>query len=199
MATLKMLSPWMNYYNELKAFFSQDDDVSVIFDEDKMNIKILVQVANKAEALSKLLIPEKTFGDTKITVTVVPANGQNARTQVQFADLCDKEEYAQIYDYALAYNRLFYMTKQISGLLGFDVTYVVFCKKVLQYYTDDLGDLNGMKSTLAENVARDIFVSHPGVFFCTDINDLNVHMRGVQRNCTRYPYGSEPSNYCENE
>ena len=32
MATLKMLSPWMNYYNELKAFFSEDDDVSVIFD-----------------------------------------------------------------------------------------------------------------------------------------------------------------------
>ena len=142
-----------------------------------MDIKVLVQVANKAEALSKLLIPEKTFGDTKITVTVIPANGQNAHTQVQFADLCDKEDYAQIYDYALAYNRWFYMVKQITGLLGFNVTYVIFCKKVLQYYTDDLGDPNGMRSTLAENVARDIFVQNPGVFFCTDVNDMLVRIR----------------------
>lgn len=27
-----------------------------------------------------------------------------------------------------------------------------------------------MKSTLAEDIARDIFVEKPGIFFCTDIH-----------------------------
>ena len=199
MANLKLVSPWTNYYHELKAFFSEDDNVSVIFDEDNMNIKIFVQANHKAEALDKLLIHEKTFGVNKVTVTVVPANGEDTRVRQRINDVFEREDYATSYDYALAYNRWFYMVKSISGLLGFDATYVVFCKKVMQYYTDDLGDLNGMKSTLAENVARDIFMPYPGVFFCTDINDPNTPMRVIRGSCAQYPYRSGPSNYCENE
>ena len=74
-----------------------------------------------------------------------------------------------LYVYALSGNDEFSEAHKIEGALGFDAVYVVFKKNVIQYYTDNLGDLHGIKSTLAENIARDIFVQHPGVFFCTDV------------------------------
>lgn len=50
---------------------------------------------------------------------------------------------------------------------------MLFKKEVVQYFTDNLGDYNGYRSTLYENIARDIFGDIVGVFFCT--NDMYYH------------------------
>ena len=169
MAKLKLTSPWHTYYNELKAFFREDPQVRVLFDEDNMDVKLLVRNAHKAEALSCLLKDSQQWGDTKLTVTVIPSNEILPDTKMYIYSLAENDKYVQIYSYALSGNDEFYDVCDIEGALGFDAVYVVFKKDVIQYFTDNIGDLHGIKSTLMENIARDIFVSHPGVFFCTEV------------------------------
>ena len=50
------------------------------------------------------------------------------------------------------------------------MTYVVFVKEVVQYFNDDLGDANGVCSTLYQDIAKRLFTSTEGVFFCTNTN-----------------------------
>lgn len=169
MSKIKLISPWHTYYNEMKAFFEEDPYVNVIFDEDKMDIKLLVRDGEKAEALSKVLNLHKEFGDTNLTVAVVPSNQVGPETAKRLKTLSDNEDYSQLYPYALGSNEEFYDVGIIKGAFGFDAVYVIFKKNVIQYYTDNLGDLHGVKSTLMEDIARDIFIPWPGVFFCTEV------------------------------
>jgi hypothetical protein len=43
----------------------------------------------------------------------------------------------------------------------------VFEKKVVQFFNDQLDDINGNKSTLYQDIAKDVFEKHEGVYFCT--------------------------------
>ena len=49
--------------------------------------------------------------------------------------------------------------------------YVVFKNRVVQYWSDNLGDINGNTSTLYENIARDVFGETDNVCFNTDTKD----------------------------
>lgn len=171
MANLKLISPWMEHYNKLCAFFAGDPSVTVIMDEDNMDVRVLVQQSNKAEALSLLLDGEKTFGDVFLTVSVIPANTGTTDTNRYMKNLMSDENYAQLYSYALDDNSILSDIRRVRGILGFDAVYIIFKKEVIQYFTDNIGDYNGAKSTLAEYIARDIFNEHAGVFFNTDIYD----------------------------
>lgn len=171
MAKVNLIAPWNEYYEELVAFFAEDREVTILYDEAAKNIKVLVQDPLKAEALTGLLAGEKEFGSTKLVITVVPANEPDTRVKSTLASLRDNEGFAAEYRVALHNNGLFSYVHEIENVMGFNAIFVVFKTKVVQYYNDNLGDLNGMKSTLAENIARDIFVPHNGVFFCTNINN----------------------------
>ena len=46
------------------------------------------------------------------------------------------------------------------------MSFAVFAKEVVQYYNDDLTDINGLKSTLYEDIARDVF-DIDGINYCT--------------------------------
>jgi hypothetical protein len=51
---------------------------------------------------------------------------------------------------------------------------VVFVPEVVQYYTDNLGDINGFRTTLYQELAKELFGDSElsrGVYFCTDIID----------------------------
>ena len=48
------------------------------------------------------------------------------------------------------------------------MTFVEFCKYVVQYYNDNLGDLHGNRTTVMEQIAREVFDDVSGVYFCTD-------------------------------
>lgn len=173
MAKLNLVAPWDEYYNEMVAFFAEDPDVMVLYDTEEKHIKVLVRTQNKAEALTYLLNSEVDFGGVKLLITVVPANEVKKDVKQFFKSRNDEEDYNIEYCHALNGNELFSHTRTIKNMMGFDAVFVVFQKKVVQYYNDNLGDLNGMKSTLAEYIARDIFVPHNGVFFCTDTRDVN--------------------------
>lgn len=72
---------------------------------------------------------------------------------------------------ALAGNPIVSYVEHID-ILNNPIDYVVFEKEVVQYFNDNLGDIHGVESTLYENLAREVFEEHDGVFFCTDIDDF---------------------------
>ena len=49
-----------------------------------------------------------------------------------------------------------------------DFNFVVFVPEVVQFYNDDLGDINGLCSTLYQDLAKDLFGEEAGIYFCTD-------------------------------
>ena len=188
MAKVNLVAPWDEYYNEMVAFFAEDPDVTVLYDEEAKDIKVLVRTQNKAEALTYLLNSEVDFGGVKLQIMVVPANEVKKDVKQFFKNINDGEDYNLEYCHALNGNDLFSYTRLIKNMMGFNAVYVVFQKKVVQYYNDNLGDLNGMKSTLAEKIARDIFVPHNGVFFNTDVKDtkqLECHTNYTCEPCER--------------
>lgn len=56
----------------------------------------------------------------------------------------------------------------VDGIMTNPMTFIVFQNKVVQYWNDDLGDINGNCSTLYQTVAKDVFGDVEGIFFCTD-------------------------------
>lgn len=148
----KLSPPWITYYRKIEALFEQDPQVKVVVDETSLNIKLYVESAVKAEAIEKLLPKEKEFGNVTVTTTVIPANEQKLSTLFKTAfdgnpALCD--------------------VKTVSSPLMGEASYVIFQKKVVQFFNDDLGDPNGNMSTLYQDIADDVFGYQPGMFYCT--------------------------------
>ena len=163
MARLNLSAPWYLFYREIEEMFKNDPEVRVIFDEDNMNIKLYVKDANKADALEQLMIKEKNLGTVTITVSVIPANNAPKTEIPEFSDTEDLYERALYDNPALSY------VTAVYGIYNNPITYVVFANEVVQYWADNLGDANGLISTLYQEIAKDIFVSRNGANFCTDV------------------------------
>ena len=156
MAKLKLSPPWSIFYDEVRAMFLKDPEVKVVMDEENYTVHVFVNNPKKSAAIAKILEQNKKFG--RITLKVqVPSPDQN----YTFKDG------VELYRAAFENNpRLSYVQPKTSI---FDTSfYVVFVNEVVQYFNDDISDINGNCSTLAEDIARDIFVGDlPN--FCTDV------------------------------
>ena len=164
MEKVSMVSPWMDYVHKLEAFFKKDDDVTIEFvDGEDRKIKIFVETDKKAEALEKLLPESVTFGNVSVKIIVIPANE-------------GEESKAALFRAAFEGNDAISFIETVSPPFSSNpFTYVVFEKEVVQYWNDNLGDINGLRSTLYQDLAREIFAgegeSTGGVYFCTDIDE----------------------------
>lgn len=157
MAKLGLSSPWIEFYSEVEAMFKGDPHVRVIYDEENMTLKLYVDGEHKAEALTQILPTEKKFGKVTLKIEVIPANTGFHDTNIS------------LYENAFVGNKAFSYVKKVEGLFVPNFTYVVFVNEVVQFFNDNLGDVNGNCSTLYEILAKDIFTAEPGVFFCTDV------------------------------
>ena len=155
MSNLKLSPPWAIYYRELNELFRRDPNVNIIFDEDTPEIKVLVQGDKKAEALMQLLPSEQEFGNVTLKITVVPANELETEPVNLIRDAFEGNA-------AVSY------IQEAPDVFSNKLNYVVFQNKVVQYYSDNLGDINGMNSTLYQDIAKRILGDLPGVSFCTD-------------------------------
>lgn len=155
MDKLKLSSPWVTYYRELKALFGDDPDITMTLDEDNCAVKIFINNEKKAEALQILLPSIIKFGNVTLTVDVIPAN-----TKVMSK--------VELFRTAFEGNPAFRYCATLEDVLVNPITYFVFKNKVVQYYNDDLGDVNGNKSTLYQEIAKNIFGDIPGIFYCTE-------------------------------
>ena len=153
---LNLSPPWLTYYHEIEAMFKQDPEIKVHYDEEDCEVKLYVDNADKAYALSVLIPPEKEFGNVTLKVTVIPAN--------------TPEKDIDIFEKAFRGNPVLNYIRGGAGPFG-DINYAVFQNKVVQFFNDDISDAHGVKSTLYQDIAKDIFGLVDGVFFCTDVED----------------------------
>lgn len=168
MAKLKLSPPWVIFYQEIKALFEKDPHIKIVYDEDEQEISLFVDDANKADALTRLLPAEKTFGAVTLKINVIPSNSEGVVNTLCYQY---SNDLATIYQRAFNKNPILDYIKVISGIFTNNLTYIVFKKEVVQYYNDSLNDIHGCCSTLYENLAREIFVEQEGVFFCTNTSN----------------------------
>lgn len=168
MAKLNLSPPWVIIYHEMEAFFEDDQDILVVFDEESTKINIYVNDAEKANALTELLPVERNCGAVTLSINVIPANSIE-ETALKLKARASNVPIAELYSNALAGNPHVKEIITINGIFNNPMTYVVFKKEVIQYFNDSLGDINGVCSTLCQDIANDIFAEKTGVYFCTDV------------------------------
>lgn len=159
MAKVNLSSPWVEFYNKIKAMFACDPEVKVVYDEDSNSVKLYVDDHNKAEALTQLLPAEKTWGNVTLKIEVVPCNDEKELTD------------ADLFRIAFENNPAFSFDKTVEGVFENPITYIVFENRVVQFWDDNLGDIYGNQSTLYQEIARDVFGERNGIFYCTDRED----------------------------
>lgn len=157
MARVKLLAPWDEFYNEVNELFKYDEEVRVVFYEDKKTIKLFVDNPAKAEALQKLLPQKREWGNVTLLIEVIPSNKEK-KTELT----------RSIWSVVFEGNTAVSFIYTIDGIFNNPLTYVVFVNEVVQYFNDDLGDINGNCSTLYQEIAKDVFGYVDGTFFCTD-------------------------------
>ena len=67
-------------------------------------------------------------------------------------------------------NPILNRTIVVEGIFSNRFIYVEFKPEIVQFYNDNLGDLNGNVTTIYEAIARHIFNENPnlkGIFYCT--------------------------------
>lgn len=158
MAILTKSSPWVTYYKEVDALFKKDKEVLVVFDEENIELKIYVDNQEKASAIQYLIPNEKNFGNVILKIKVIPSNGKQLR-DVRTTNIVD------IASDAFRGNNAVFAVTDVRAV--FDLVYVIFRKEVVQYFDDNIGDINGNCSTLYEVIARDVF-NDIGIKYCTD-------------------------------
>lgn len=154
---MNISAPWITFYREMEALFKEDPAVNIEYDEENRTIVLRVAREEKADALSQLLPKMKSFGNVTIKILVLPAN-----------ELGDTR--IKLFQKAFEGNPAYRYTVSADAA-GFSADYVVFAKKVIQFFNDDMSDAHGVESTLYEDIAKDIFEEEAGIFFCTDTED----------------------------
>ena len=152
----KLTPPWFGYVNKLIALFDEDPEIRIEFDADKLKLELYVDNTDKADALEELLPDSVDFGGEELTITVVPYDNDCTRTKARLLDL------------AFRGNPVVTDIVEVEGAFTNPMMYIEFRKEVVQYYDDNLGDLHGNRSTLLQDIAKEVFDGAEGVFFCTD-------------------------------
>ncbi len=151
----KMSPPWIEYLNELEVMFGDDPEINIDYDGEKYKIIMRIDNTDKADALTNLLPAEIEYGGVKLTIVVVPANNE-------------KKSKADLIERALRGNPHYSQVIKVTDALAPQMTYVMFKKQVAQYWSDNLGDPHGNITTLYQDIAKDLFGTEVGVFYCTE-------------------------------
>lgn len=165
MANIKLAPPWITYVSEVEQMFKYDPEVHVVYDNDAKSLKLYVDEEIKADALALLLPDKKDYGTVTLTISVIPANKPDHK--INYTSVED------VYNSAFNMNPVCSFVKTITGIFSNNLVYVVFAKRVVQYFNDDLGDIYGQRSTLYESIAKNIFCPQEGVYYCTDAKDID--------------------------
>ena len=166
----KISPPWFTFASELKAMFGEDPDIRIEH-TNEFEIKMYVDDVDKAAALYVLMPYSRTYGNVEVTIEVIPSNKVKGEPSSIKTD-----DYSELFKAAFKNNPVLSYIQKVEGLFEFRATYIVFKNKVVQYFNDNLNDINGNTSTLYEDIARDIFSDtvEPGEFFCTDVVDSTL-------------------------
>ena len=155
---LKLSTPWVTFAHKITALFAEDPDISVIYDNNEKEVKLFVDNSAKADALNTLLPGKKEFGNVTLKITVIPSN--------------EDDSFAALFRTAFAGNPIIDRIETVPFTENAPIDYVIFARKIVSFFNDDLSDFFGAESTLYEDLARDVFGDiADGVYFCTNIED----------------------------
>ena len=155
MKEFKLSSPWVLYFRKIEALFGQDPEIQIKFDEENYEIIMFVDNPAKADALSQLLPSSKQFSSVNLKISIIPSNSDTWK--------------AKLIPAAFSGNPVFKDMQIIEGIMSNPICYVVFKKEVVQYPSDNLGDIHQITSTLYQNIAEEL-MDVDGVCYCTDTN-----------------------------
>ena len=160
MNNVGIYSPWVIFCKKVTELFKQDPDVRVEVSDDNQSIKLYVDKTEKADALSKILPSSKSFGNVSVSISVIPSNEGDYKAKY----------FKTAFDGNGAFSHLTTVDHIPDMYISNPISYCVFKKEVVQYGADDLSSESGVRSTLYQDIASDIFGDVEGVFFCTDVN-----------------------------
>lgn len=161
---LRLSAPWTIFYQEVYALFKNDPEVKVMYNDEEPELKLWVRGNDeKAACIARFFPRTKKFGNVILNMSVVGNDGQ----PVSDVNLPDAMAVSKMFEGngALAF------TKSVETLFGDTLTYIVFKKEVVQYYSDNMFDLYGCTSTLYQTIAQNVFsdtLSPDKCSFCTD-------------------------------
>lgn len=151
-----LAAPWITYVREMMAFFQRDPDVVVDYDEEANVIDVIVDGLDKAVAAYGALAPSRTFGSVTVRCRVRCADGTDIRHLLLSRLLAGNAQLA----------RIEHVDSTQSPMDG--RTYVLFKPDVVQFFNDDLSDYHKVRTTLMQEIARDV-VDVDGVSWCTEL------------------------------
>lgn len=166
---ITLSSPWITLYREIKAIFSEDPDIEVEYDEDRMEINLFVNNQDKAKAICTILPTYRSFGNITVFINVIPSNDEEDGSYVLREEKVTFRTFERAFDGNPAFAYLYRADK-------LPINYIVFKNCVVQYFNDALNDAYGICSTLYQEIAKDIFGQHEGIYFCTDIGNAAMGM-----------------------
>ena len=176
MAKLNLSAPWVTYYRETEELFRNDPTIRVLFDDEEPELKLYVNDEDKYEALTFLMPEKMEFASVTMPINIIPAN---------LPDTMPKEKTPAEHMMALFFdNEALVDIAVVRGIFANDLVYVIFKKEVVQYFNDNLGDYNGVCSTLYQDIAKNVLKPQPGIFFCTSVsnNDTGLYHSLVHKN-----------------
>ena len=154
---VQIISPWIDFYRKVEALFAMDPDVQVKWNNEESTLYIYVTGTDKAEAIQALLGTERTFGNLYAYISVIPSNDSKP-SMVDYLRRAFAGNPALVDVVTLA--------SDLPTIGGW--TYAVFKGKVVQYHNDDISDVNLLRSTLYQELAKEVIGEQPGVYFCTE-------------------------------
>ena len=149
MARIKLQPPWIQFYEKLTLLFEEDSHIRILYDEEENEIRIFADSTEKAVALERLLPSENVFGNVKQKITIVPPNKEDTDDNPIVEDI-----------------------ERVSGVFGYELIYIMFRKEVVQYFNDDISCYGGIRSTLYQDIAKEVFKFQAGVYYCTSEEDM---------------------------
>ena len=158
----KLEAPWYTYQKKVKALFEHDPEIVVgeIYQNDNGKDYVFdVEVRNheKYLALDRVLNRMKLYGNVALTINLFDEENDES-----------EDETINLYRTIFKGNSIVEDIIDVVDVAGAHHGFVVFRPEVIQFFADDLRDLNGNWSGLAQNIAREVFdnVAH-GLNFCT--------------------------------
>jgi hypothetical protein len=157
-AKLVQKSPWQSYFHKLVNLFSGDPGIEVKQSGDGADIHFYFQDEQKMEALNRILGPKAVFGNFVVSHHYHLPNAMVAPAA--------QEDYKVLFEGNHNVSRVVEGGNPVIGKR----TYVVFKPEVVQWFDDNLMDVNGNRSTLMEDIAREVFDQgfQQGASFCTE-------------------------------
>ena len=167
MKKLNLQSPWVTYYNKIRALFDGDEEVSITdispAEENTAGLDVdyefaIVVFSNKDKfiAMTQLLPRVVEFGNVKLGIEICMSGEGDGHS-----------ERIKQYQALFSGNHHVKDIKDVVDQAGVHHGFVRFNPDVIQFYNDDISDYSGNWTGLLHNIAKEIFTEeYRGVNFC---------------------------------